>query len=101
MCDATVIRVRVGGGPPVFSWPRCREGRARCAEAPMVTVGVIASAVERRLVAGRLRCPGCSGRLAGWGHARERVIRGQGGIGWRLGSHTQAIKCCLRLARIF
>ena len=40
--------------------------------------------VERRLAAGRLRCPGCSGLLAGWGHARERVIRGQGGIGWRL-----------------
>jgi hypothetical protein len=50
----------------------------------MVTVGVVADVVERRLAAGRLRCPGCPGRLAGWGHARERVIRGQGGIGWRL-----------------
>lgn len=46
----------------------------------MVTVGVIAGVVERRLAAGRLRCPGCSGRLAGWGHARERVVRGQGEI---------------------
>ena len=27
---------------------------------------------------------GAAGRLAGWGHARERVIRGEGGIGWRL-----------------
>jgi hypothetical protein len=50
----------------------------------MVTVGADARVVERRLAAGRLRCPGCSGRLAGWGHARERVIRGEGGIGWRL-----------------
>lgn len=50
----------------------------------MVTVGVDPRVVERRLVAGRLRCPGCSGRLAGWGHARQWVIRGMGGIGWRL-----------------
>jgi hypothetical protein len=50
----------------------------------MVTVGADARVVERRLAAGRLCCPGCSGRLAGWGHARERVIRGEGGIGWRL-----------------
>ena len=50
----------------------------------MVTVGADARVVERRLAAGRLRCPGCPGRLAGWGHARERVIRGEGGIGWRL-----------------
>jgi hypothetical protein len=50
----------------------------------MVTVGVVAGVVERRLAAGRLRCPACSGRLAGWGNARERVIRGEGGVGWRL-----------------
>jgi hypothetical protein len=50
----------------------------------MVTVGVGAGMVERRLAAGRLRCPSCAGRLAGWGHARERVVRGEGGIGWRL-----------------
>ena len=50
----------------------------------MVTVGADARVVERRLAAGRLRCPGCSGRLARWGHARGRVIRGEGGIGWRL-----------------
>jgi hypothetical protein len=50
----------------------------------MVTVGADARVVESRLAAGRLRCPACSGVLAGWGHARERVIRGGGGIGWRL-----------------
>ena len=84
VCDATVIRSGLAAALPSFSWPRWREGRAGCAEAPMVTVGVVAGVVERRLAAGRLRCPGCSGRLAGWGHARERVIRGEGGIGWRL-----------------
>src|SRR6266705_1513216 len=84
VCDATVIRFGLAAALPSFSWPRWREGRARCAEAPMVTVGADAGVVERRLAAGRLRCPGCSGRLAGWGHARERVIRGEGGIGWRL-----------------
>jgi hypothetical protein len=50
----------------------------------MVTVGVVAGVVERRLAAGLLRCPACAGVLAGWGHARERVIRGEGGVGWRL-----------------
>jgi hypothetical protein len=50
----------------------------------MVTVGVVAGEVESRLAAGRLRCPGCSGVLAGWGQARERVIRGENGVGWRL-----------------
>ena len=50
----------------------------------MVTVGVDAGVVERRLAEGRLRCPVCAGRLAGWGHGRQRVIHGAGGIGWRL-----------------
>ena len=50
----------------------------------MVTVDGDARVVERRLVAGRLRCPECSGRLAGWGYARPRVIRREGGAGWRL-----------------
>src|SRR5260370_8166660 len=47
-------------------------------------VGVVGGVGARRLAAGRLRCPGCAGRLAGWGRARERVVRGEGGIGWRL-----------------
>lgn len=45
----------------------------------MLTVGVDAVVVERRLVAGELACPGCAGVLTGWGHARERVIRGESG----------------------
>jgi hypothetical protein len=46
----------------------------------VVTVGGDAAAVERRLVDGQLSCPGCSGVLAGWGHARVRSIRGWGGV---------------------
>jgi hypothetical protein len=46
----------------------------------VVTVGGDAAAVERRLVGGRLACPGCSGVLAGWGYARARSVRGLGGV---------------------
>lgn len=42
----------------------------------MVTVEVDADGVEARLAAGVLVCPVCSGVLAGWGHARERSVRG-------------------------
>lgn len=42
----------------------------------MVTVEVDAAGVERRLGEGRIECPGCGGRLAGWGRARPRVVRG-------------------------
>lgn len=28
---------------------------------------------------GRLACPGCAGVLTGWGHGRERTVRGQDG----------------------
>jgi hypothetical protein len=58
----------------------------------MVTVGVVAGVVERRLAAGRLRCPVCPGVLAGWGHARQRVVRGENGIGWRL--RPRRSRCC-------
>lgn len=46
----------------------------------MVTVGGDAAAVERRLVEGRIACPGCSGLLTGWGHARARSVRDSGGV---------------------
>lgn len=35
--------------------------------------------VENELVAGRLRCRGCGGRLARWGWARGRNVRMMGG----------------------
>jgi hypothetical protein len=42
----------------------------------VVTVEADAAGVERRLGEGRIGCPGCGGRLAGWGRARPRVVRG-------------------------
>lgn len=47
-------------------------------EAPVVMVCAEPVAVEAELVAGKLRCPACDGRLGPWGHARERVGRGLG-----------------------
>jgi transposase-like protein len=46
----------------------------------VVTVGGDAAAVEQRLVEGRIVCPGCSGVLTGWGHARVRSVRDWGGV---------------------
>src|SRR5262249_60894432 len=78
------VSTSVWDGPPVISW-RSREGRVAVRGGTVVlTVGKDGADVERRLREGRLACPGCSGRLAGWGHARPRVIRGESGIGWRL-----------------
>jgi hypothetical protein len=45
----------------------------------MVTVEVDTAGVERRLLDGRLTCPGCAGVLTGWGHGRERAVRGRDG----------------------
>ena len=45
----------------------------------MVTVGADAAVVEQRLAAGGLECPGCAGRLVGWGRARAREVRGPDG----------------------
>jgi hypothetical protein len=44
----------------------------------VLTVGKDERAVERLLVSGGLRCPGCGGRLARWGHARQRMVFGPG-----------------------
>lgn len=46
----------------------------------MLTVGEDAGDVERRLSAGELMCAGCAGVMAGWGHARRRVVRGEAGV---------------------
>ena len=40
--------------------------------------------VERQLAVGGLRCRACAGRLAGWGWARPRVLRGEAGARWLL-----------------
>ena len=44
-------------------------------EASMLIVGSDPGRVETELWSGRLSCPGCGGRLAPWGHARQRPIR--------------------------
>lgn len=42
----------------------------------MLTVNADGADVERQLAAGGLACPLCGGRLAGWGRARPRKVRG-------------------------
>lgn len=59
----------------------------------MVTVEADADGVERRLATGGLVCPACSGRLAGWGRARPRVVRGLDGPLWMCPRRSRCIGC--------
>jgi Homeodomain-like domain len=62
---------------PVISWPSA--GRAVVAlGGAVLTVEADPGSVERRLAAGDLGCPGCGHRLAPWGWAVARVLRGVG-----------------------
>jgi hypothetical protein len=47
----------------------------------MLTVGNNTAGVEELLGSGLLSCPGCRGRLGGWGHAARRVVFSAGRIG--------------------
>jgi hypothetical protein len=47
-----------------------------------MTVNDDPAGVERQLAVGALCCPGCQGRLTGWGWARPRLIRGEAGRRW-------------------
>jgi hypothetical protein len=69
----------MGSGPPVILWPGSGGPRGGARRHLVLTVGEDAAEVERRLVARELMCPACAGVLAGWGHARQRVIRGESG----------------------
>ena len=60
----------------------------------MLTVEGLAGSVERRLAAGELLCPCCSGVLGGWGHARERALRGPGGKLRRLRPRRARCRSC-------
>lgn len=60
----------------------------------MLTVEANADAVERRLRAGELGCPCCSGTLGGWGHARERSLRGPAGKLIRLRPRRARCRSC-------
>jgi hypothetical protein len=56
----------------------------------VLTVGNDVGRVERMLEEGSLCCPDCGGRLAGWGHGRERVVFGLGAPEARDGAATPA-----------
>lgn len=63
-----------------------------CSEA-RVTVEADADGVEARLRAGTLRCPGCSGVLAGWGRARGRSVRDSDGGVWIVPRRSRCTGC--------
>lgn len=59
----------------------------------VVTVEADVDLVERRLAAGELRCPACSGVLAGWGRARPRLLRGADGPVWLCPRRSRCTDC--------
>jgi len=59
----------------------------------MLTVEIDPVAVEERLGAGRLACPGCSGVLAGWGSARGRQVRGTDAAMWIVPRRARCTGC--------
>jgi hypothetical protein len=60
----------------------------------VLTVGNDAAGVERMLEEGSLRCPWCGGRLARWGHARERTVFGPGRKGWQVRPRRSRCTVC-------
>ena len=67
-----------------------------------MTVGLDDATVENVLRSGLLHCPaiGCGERLAPWGWARGRVVRGAGRLRPRRGGAAGAgeRRCCYRRA---
>ena len=62
----------------------------------MLTVGKDAAGVERLLVIRAAGVPGVWRAAGGWGHARPRVIRGEGGERWRLRPRRARCSGCRR-----
>jgi hypothetical protein len=62
-----------GEGPFVSAWRRS-----------VVSVGLDVVAVECRLLSGEVACPDCGWRLAPWGHAAARFVRGVDGVVGRI-----------------
>lgn len=60
----------------------------------MLTVELSLDSVERRLAAGEMSCPDCGGVLRGWGWARVRVLRGEGGAGLRFRPRRAICRGC-------
>src|SRR3954451_404407 len=59
----------------------------------MLTVETDPVAVEQRLGSGRLACPGGSGVLARWGHARGRRVRDTDGGLWIVPRRARCTGC--------
>jgi hypothetical protein len=59
----------------------------------VLTVETDVDRVEERLRSGALTCPGCAGRLAGWGRARARTVRGLGGSLWLRPRRSRCTGC--------
>src|SRR3954447_1953290 len=59
----------------------------------MLTVETDPVAVEERLGSGGLACPGCSGVLARWGHARGRRVRDSDGGLWIVPRRSRCTGC--------
>src|SRR5215207_5081178 len=88
------LRVGVGHGPPAVSLAgSLREGRVVALGGAMLTVETDPVAVEQRLGSGRLACPGCSGVLARWGHARGRRVRDTDGGLWIVPRRARCSGC--------
>jgi hypothetical protein len=97
VCDGTVITSVEAAALPSLVWQLQAGGPHWWrVEAPVLTVGVDRDDVERRLGAGGLACPACSGVLAGWGWARERGVRGPGGVVWRVMPRRAICRGCRR-----
>jgi Domain of unknown function (DUF6431) len=59
----------------------------------VLTVETDAGRVEERLRSGGLSCPGCAGRLTGWGRARARTVRGPGSSLWLRPRRSRCTGC--------
>jgi hypothetical protein len=70
-----------------------REGRVVALGGAVLTVETDLVAVEQRLGSGRLACPGCSGVLVRWGHARSRQVRGSDGVLWIVPRRSRCTGC--------
>jgi hypothetical protein len=77
---AAPCRRRVRSGPPGDLLAELPGGPWVAHGGAVLTVEADVVAVERRLAAGGVSCPGCGGRLAPWGWARPRVPRGPEGL---------------------
>jgi len=60
----------------------------------LLTVGNSAAVAEELLVNGRLSCPGCGGRLGGWGHAVLRQVFTAGRLAVKVRPRRARCRAC-------